>query len=214
MHPYMEAPSADGGSGGPGTAMERKAAEIDTSSPFRSVKEAVLLFGDTLLARQLYPNNASLQQKEEAVPPKLSSVRAELEETKQRLQKAKEESFVMATCLSSLQDELRRTKTELHLLKQQSQRHESEAEDLKFIEAPAMIDLQLHKSSPEIIECDNVMRFERKKYVSFSRRHHFPAGEDDNVVLERHPSLKKKKKKPVLIPLMAIGGIFSRKKSH
>lgn len=143
------------------------------------------------------------------VPSKVGKVAAELEETRQSLQKAKEESMVMATCLSSLEEELQRTKKELQQLKEresEKQVMETELEHLKFVEDSIDIEVKAETS-------DEGTEFQKKRYVTFANppslaRVMVPPQGD--VALERHPSLRKKKKKP-LIPL--IGGLFSRKKS-
>ncbi|MFS8006720.1 hypothetical protein Hanom_Chr14g01252501 [Helianthus anomalus] len=122
----------------------------------------------------------------------------ELEETKQRLEQAQEDRMLMATCLSSLQQELERTKCELQQLKESSNIVE---EDVKFIQ-----DVEVNTSHSGV-------EFQKKRYVTFAKP---PSVEQvmiqscDATVLERQPSLKKKKKKP-LIPM--IGGIFTRKKN-
>lgn len=143
------------------------------------------------------------------VPSKVGKVAAELEETRQSLQKAKEESMVMATCLSSLEEELQRTKKELQQLKEresEKQVMETELEHLKFVEDSIDIEVKAETS-------DEGTEFQKKRYVTFANppslaRVMVPPHGD--VALERHPSLRKKKKKP-LIPL--IGGLFSRKKN-
>lgn len=68
-------------------------------------------------------------------PFDLGTVTTELQETKQRLEKAREERFVMVTCLSSLEEELERTRKELENLKFEQKSKEQ-----------VMVFLQMHPS--------------------------------------------------------------------
>ncbi|XAR61663.1 hypothetical protein NMG60_11016144 [Bertholletia excelsa] len=206
---------------GEGAEGKMRRAEIDTTAPFRSVKEAVMLFGERVLAGELYANKLKELQKEETETGNSGdpNVTAELEETRQSLLKAREESMLMATCLSSLQEELERTKLELRQMKER----EIDNQLKQVIEAEIEADLKFVEDSTRIqVPTNEGVEFQKKRYVTFANPPSVArvmppqkfvsvpyAQAQGEAVLERHPSLRKKKKKP-LIPL--IGGIFSRKK--
>ncbi|XP_010934518.1 WEB family protein At1g75720 [Elaeis guineensis] len=194
-------------------------AEIDMRAPFQSVKEAVMLFGETILAGEVYANKLNemrfaVSMNEHSLS-QIGSIKAELEETKQSLVKAREESLEMAKCLSSLRAELENTKNELKQLKaRESEKRvaELEIEDLKFVESAT--EIQVEKSGIE-----EGMELQKKRSVKFADPPTLARvlSEEDKV-LERQFSVDsvvepmKKKKKKTFIPF--IGVIFSRKRGY
>ncbi|KAM1387883.1 hypothetical protein ACFX2I_016072 [Malus domestica] len=209
-----------GGGGGGGMQVTRtRRAEIDTRQPFRSVKEAVALFGEKVIAGELHASQLKQMQNEAnenghgAALSRIGTVRAELEDTKQSLQKARQESELMENCLSSLKQELERTKRELQQLKEREyEKHfiETEIEDVRIVDEDSTKFTTKTQASGEE---DESFEFQKKRYETFgnppSLSQVMIAQGGVDQTLERHHSLTKKKKKP-MIPLIA--GIFSKKK--
>lgn len=142
--------------------------------------------------------------------PKIGEVKAELEETKQSLQKSKEESNLMAHCLNSVRQELEQTKRELHQLKNRETllHHfdKPEIEELKFVENTSMT-----INTPDKTEGSNP-EFQKKRSVKFASPLLIKVMDTDQEAGELGTKATKKKttKKKPLVPLL--GGLFLRKK--
>lgn len=143
-----------------------------------------------------------------------SNIREELEETKQSLVKAREESMKMADSLSFLQEELEKTKRELQEIKEEKEQlniMDILHEDLKFAEDK---NINIIVNSAKEFDEKTVDEFQKKRYVTFAEAPPLlsKATTEEAAVLRRHPSLRKSKKKS-FIPLLNIKGIFRKKGS-
>ncbi|KAJ6682213.1 WEB FAMILY PLANT PROTEIN [Salix koriyanagi] len=194
-------------------------AEIDTRAPFKSVKEAVMLFGERVLVGEIYANKLKEMrtgggENGQAAPSRFGALTAELEETKQSLQIAREEGNLMSYSIKSLREELEETKKELQRFKARERTHKKqpvlddpEIEELKFVENATKMEI-MTRNRTGIQEPED---FQKKRFVKFAS----PPSLAKVIVskeemLERPRSFKRMAKKSSLIPLL--GWLFTKTK--
>ncbi|KAE8707125.1 hypothetical protein F3Y22_tig00110387pilonHSYRG00917 [Hibiscus syriacus] len=179
-------------------------AEIDTRPPFRSVKEAVMLFGEKVLVAEIYGNKLKEMRVQVGESgkgqSKIAALTSELEETKQSLQRTKEEANSMSFSIKVLKEELEKTKNDLQKFREkefQKQRFEPDSEDFKFIEEATKVGF----TKP----CD-----QKKRYVKFASPPSLA-----QVIVNKEEMVEKPVKKVRRKPTISmIGWLFAKKKGR
>lgn len=146
----------------------------------------------------------------------IAALKAELDETKQALQREREENNLMAYRIKSLREELEHAKKELKHLKSrdsfQKQILNPEIEDVKFVEN---VSTKRNNDPDEDEDEDDEEGFEFHKkttrFVKFASPPLLTRVIEDKEMLERPPSVKKKNRKPLV---SLVGWLFSKKKDR
>ncbi|KAE8707754.1 transformation/transcription domain-associated protein-like [Hibiscus syriacus] len=182
--------------------------DIDTRPPFRSVKEAVMLFGEKVLVAEIYGNKLKEMRVEEGESrkgqSKIAVLTSELEETKQNLQRTKDEGNLMSCDIKALKEELEKTKKDLQQFREkefQKQRFEPEKEEFKFMEKSTQKGFITQNEEP-------ADEFQKKRYVKSAR----PPSLAQVVVNKEEmvgKPVKKVRRKPTI---SMIGWLFAKKK--
>ncbi|KAL0384605.1 UNVERIFIED_CONTAM: hypothetical protein Sradi_2854800 [Sesamum radiatum] len=203
---------------------------VDTSRPFRSVKEAVAIFGERFLAGEIYtPKPFSFPRKETPFFAPSPVVEREPQHWSHSSPSPRGSSYSNDTAVSDtvkkLEVELENTKAELKLLKER----ESETEV-----ALASLNAELHKNMSKLALAEAavagraagrggdgamIIREEEKKRDAYLRMESgasqslaeiLSIGEKEGLFVGRKKEKKLVMKKKPIVPL--VGDLFSRKK--
>ncbi|CAI9764536.1 unnamed protein product [Fraxinus pennsylvanica] len=189
--------------------------KVDNSRPFRSVKEAVAIFGEKFLPGEIYTPNSFTFPKQET--PYFSPTPQNLQE--RSLKSSPSPRYIIYSNESSLVDtvkklefELEKTKTELNLLKER---------EIETEVAFASLNAELHKNMSKLAKAEAAMAAKAATAAVASSRSVktsqslaqflIAAGEREKLFRgrKREGKVMIKKVKPI-IPL--VGDLFSRKK--
>ncbi|XWS62425.1 hypothetical protein CRYUN_Cryun06bG0009600 [Craigia yunnanensis] len=174
---------------------------IDTSRPFRSVKEAVAVFGERLLVGEIYTPKPYTNSR----PPS-----QEITWYSPSHQNRKEDDHQQGVldALKKLEAELEETKTELKLLKER----ESETEI-----ALASLNAELHKNMSKLAEAEAAAA---KRAATTPRTMSFEMGKGEDIAREEERNrelMKRMENNPTLSQILSIGekeGYFGGKRER
>jgi COMPASS component SWD2 len=149
----------------------------------------------------------------ESAQSKTGALASELEETKQKLEGAKEEANFLAQCIKSLKKELEQTKKELEETKAREMKLlqrcaiPETTEDIKFIANATNMEIKTQTNGDDD---DNEETIQKRRYVKFASPHVLAQVIPNKDELLVRPNSIKKGKKKTMMPL--IGWLFSKKK--
>ncbi|XP_059648205.1 WEB family protein At3g51220 [Cornus florida] len=187
---------------------------VDTSRPFRSVKEAVAIFGDRLLTGEMYSPKPPFSFPKQETSWKLSPSPSQeacspSSSTNAPINNEVKEEYAVVDTLKKIENELEETKIELKLLKER----ESETEV-----ALASLNAELHKNMSKMAQAEATAAAAAKA-VATSRSVSFREGGLSFREEERRDVIVRMEKSPTLAHILSIGtadkeGLFEGRKER